>query len=350
MQRRILIVGPAWVGDMVMAQVLFRLLKAQDPFCQIDVVAPAWSRPLLVRMPEIRRAIDLPFEHGEFAFGRRRALGLSLREEQYDQAIVLPNSWKSALIPFYAKIGKRTGWRGEMRYGLLNDIRLLDKSQLPLMIERFAALAVSRHSPLPERLPWPELRVDPASIEASLSALSLPRNDRPILALCPGAEFGPSKRWPERHYATVARHYLQLDWRVWLFGSKNDQKICDAIVQRTGESVNLAGRTSLSQAIDLLSLATQVVSNDSGLMHIAAALGRPLVVPYGSSSPRFTPPLTHEVRILRQGLDCSPCFKRECPLTHMNCLNELLPATVLKAIEELQSQSLMIDIDNLLTP
>lgn len=337
MTQSILVVGPSWVGDMVMAQVLFRLLKHHHPSVHIDVLAPAWSRPLLVRMPEVRRAIDLPFGHGKFAFFARRAFGKSLIEHRYDQAIVLPNSWKSALIPFFADIPQRTGWRGEMRFGLLNDQRRLDKKRYPLMIERFAALAYARDSDLPEHLPWPEFTVQPVQIEQALHDLKLAKHAAPILALCPGAEFGPSKRWPEKHFADIARHYLALGWQVWIFGSANDSPVAEAIrAQCAGVPLNLAGKTNLAQAIDLLSLATQVVSNDSGLMHIAAALQRPLVVPYGSTSPQFTPPLSHHVRVLRTGIACSPCFKRECPLGHQNCLNELMPSTVIAAIDDLQ--------------
>jgi len=339
----ILIIGPSWVGDMVMAQVLFRLLKQQHPNVAIDVLAPAWSRPLLVRMPEVRRAIDLPFGHGAFSFWQRRALGQTLRDAHYDQAIVLPNSWKSALVPFFADIPLRTGWRGEMRYGLLNDHRRLNKKNYPLMIERFAALAFAADVELPEHLPWPEFTVPPLQVEQALHELQLEKTTAPILALCPGAEFGPSKRWPDWHYADIAQHYLTRGWQVWIFGSANDAVVAENIrAQCAGLPHNLAGKTNLAQAIDLMSIATQVVSNDSGLMHIAAALQRPLVVPYGSSSPEFTPPLSHQVRVLRTGIECSPCFKRECPFGHQKCLRELMPSTVIAAIDDLQRDVLSL--------
>lgn len=326
---------------MVMAQVLFKLLRQHHPDVAIDVLAPAWSRPILVRMPEVRSAIDLPFGHGEFAFGKRRALGKQLAATQYDQAIVLPNSWKSGLVSYFADIPQRTGWRGEMRYGLLNDIRPLDKARYPLMIERFAALAFARDSALPEKLPWPQFSVRADDIDSALAAMHIERPTSPVLALCPGAEFGPAKRWPDRHYAAVARHYLDQGWQVWLFGSGKDRDVTTLINNACGDRcVDLSGRTSLAQAIDLMSLATQVVSNDSGLMHVAAALQRPLVVPYGSSSPKFTPPLSEQVRILQLDLPCSPCFKRECPLGHLNCLNQLEPSQVLNAIRALQPRLL----------
>jgi heptosyltransferase II len=337
-KRAILVIGPAWVGDMVMAQVLFRLLKQQDPDCAIDVLAPAWSVPLLARMPEVRASFDLPLKHGEFGFATRKKIGQSLRGK-YQQAILLPNSWKSALVPFFAGIPQRTGWRGEMRYGLLNDIRVLDKQKYPLMIERFAALAYSNNASLPSCMPHPRLVIKNDERDSALQKYHLD-SSRPVLALCPGAEFGPAKRWPERHYAVVAAERIAAGDQVWIFGSENDAAVAENIRVTVPESLrvfchNLAGKTRLAEAIDLLSCANAVVSNDSGLMHIAAALNRPLVAVYGSSSPQFTPPLADAVEIVRLGLDCSPCFKRECPLGHLNCLNELPPSRVMDALSKL---------------
>lgn len=291
---RILIVGPSWVGDMVMAQTLFQCLRQRHPECVIDVLAPEWSRPILERMPEVRQALSFPLGHGVMDVATRRRIGRGLRG-QYEQAILLPNSLKSALVPWFAGIPKRTGWRGEMRYGLLNDIRKLDKQRYPLMIERFMALAFEPGVELPKPYPQPRLRIDDGSRQAALDkfALSL---DRPVLALCPGAEFGEAKRWPAEHYAAVAEAKIRAGWQVWLFGSKNDHPGGEEIRQRLipglrEESFNLAGETSLAEAIDLMSCAGAVVSNDSGLMHVAAALDRPLVGVYGSTSPQFTPPL-----------------------------------------------------------
>lgn len=335
---RILIVGPSWVGDMVMAQTLFACLKRRHPDCRIDVLAPDWSRPLLERMPEVSEALSLPLGHGAFELATRRRLGRALKG-RYDQAILLPNSLKSALIPFFAGIPTRTGWRGEMRYGLLNDLRTLDKQRYPLMIERFMALAYPPGAELPQPYPQPSLRIEAASRDAALDAFSLSL-DRPVLALCPGAEFGEAKRWPSEHYAKVAELKVRAGWQVWLFGSKNDHPVGEAIRSRLipglrEEVTNLAGQTSLAQAIDLLSCAGAVVSNDSGLMHVAAALDRPLVAVYGSTSPLFTPPLASQVEIVRLGLDCSPCFDRTCRFGHYDCLRQLKPRPVMDALERL---------------
>jgi len=335
----ILVVGPSWVGDMVMAQTLFKVLKIQRPAEPIDVIAPSWSQPLLERMPEVRKALDLPIGHGELKVSLRRRLGRELSARDYRQAIVLPNSLKSALIPFFAHIETRTGWRGEMRYGLLNDVRVLDKSRYPLMIERFAALAYPPDSALPSPLPWPHLIANLENQNSALAAFSLDCQ-RPLLALCPGAEFGPSKRWPEHYYAAVATEMVRRGWQVWLFGSANDRAVTQAITAAMPSDAaahcrDLAGSTHLAQAIDLLALADAVVSNDSGLMHIAAALARPLVVIYGSTSPGFTPPLAEHASVLSIPVDCGPCFKRECPLGHMKCMHGVTPESVLDALSAL---------------
>ena len=331
----VLIVAPSWVGDMVMAQSLFMVLKAQDSERALDVLAPGWTRVLLERMPEVRAAIDMPLGHGELKLLTRRRLGIALRAGHYQQAIVLPNSLKSALVPFWARIPLRSGYVGEMRQCLLNDCRRLDKQRLVMTVQRFIALALADGADLPEPLPAPALITNHENGYAALQRLDLDADKKPVLALCPGAEFGAAKKWPEAYYAEVAREWLAQGWQVWLFGSVNDASVCDSInAQAQGRCENLAGRTRLEDAIDLLAMASFVVSNDSGLMHIAAALQRPMVAVYGSSDPGFTPPLSETAMVARLGLDCSPCFQRECPLGHLNCLKELKPARILAAMEE----------------
>lgn len=333
---KILVIGPAWVGDMVMAQTLFKFIKQLEPNAIIDVLAPAWTRALLERMPEVRRGLDLPTEHKKLQLKQRWQIGIQLRADKYDQAIVLPNSWKSALIPFVAKIPKRTGWLGEMRYGLLNDVRYLNKKQLPLMVQRFIALVLDKNATVPDDFQKPALQV----VEASKAMTKFNLHDRsPILALCPGAEFGSAKRWPAEYFAEVAMQKLAEGWQVCLFGSHKDQTVTAEIQNLTQHAcIDLAGKTTLGEAIDLLSQASLVVSNDSGLMHIAAALKRMLVVVYGSSSPRFTPPLCDQVKILSIDLPCAPCFQRECPLSHLKCLRDLSPSLVLQAIAQLTTR------------
>jgi heptosyltransferase-2 len=335
MPYRILIVGPAWVGDMVMAQCLFKLLKQRDPQVIIDVLAPAWTFSLLSRMPEVTEAIELPFAHGELKLTKRYQLGLRLRQRHYDQAIVLPNSFKAALIPWFARIPKRTGWLGEFRYGVLNDSRRLDKKRYPLMIDQFMALGLLPKQDLPSKPPYPEFTISTSSQQAVLAKHQPLWRGRPVLALCAGAEYGPAKRWPVEYYAEVANQKIAEGWDIWLMGSEKDRPITRAIMALTeNRCENMAGRPQLAETIDLLSLVTGVISNDSGLMHVAAALGKPVIALYGSTSPAFTPPLSKEARILQLDLACQPCFARTCPLGHHRCMRDLSVTHVLSALNE----------------
>ena len=331
--QRFLIIGPAWVGDMVLAQSLFKIIKQRQPDSRLDVLAPAWTHPLLARMPEVNEAIAAPFVHGRFDLGVRLRLGRELRACAYDRAIVLPNSFKSAIIPFIARARVRSGFRGEWRYGLLNDMRRLDKHKLPRTVDRFIALALAPGEPLPE-IPLPRLKADVDKARAALSRWKRNPPTTPVLGLCPGAEYGPAKRWPAEYFAEVAKAGFAKGWEVWLFGSSKDKSETDAVQSLTkGRCLDLAGQTTLEEAIDLLSLTTAVVSNDSGLMHVAAALERPVVALYGSSDPKHTPPMSNKATVLYLGLGCSPCFERECPLGHLNCLRQLEPERVLAALK-----------------
>jgi heptosyltransferase-2 len=334
----ILVVGPSWVGDMVMSQGLFRLIKQDSPDTSIDVLAPPWSLPILERMPEVRTGIEMPTSHGELGLGKRLNLGRSLRG-RYQQAIVLPNSLKSALVPAFAQIPLRTGWRGEMRFGLLNDIRLLNKKRLPLMLQRFVALGRDCQASLPDPLPIPQLMTDANNLDQLINRLGL-KLDKPVLALCPGAEFGDAKQWPARHYTDIAEARIKDGGDVWILGSDADTETGNAIRSALDPALQpscrvLAGKTRLVDAIDLLGASSAVVTNDSGLMHIAAATGTPLVAVYGSTSPEFTPPLGEKVRIVTSSLDCAPCFKRTCPLQHKNCLEQQMPDVILRNLAQL---------------
>ena len=326
-----LVVAPSWIGDAVLSHPLLVRLKEADPQASIDVLAPPWVLPVYRRMPEVASALSNPFGHGDLRLRERRRFAAELRG--YDRAIVLPNSFKSALIPWHAGIPVRTGYRGEMRYGLLNDVRRLDEDALPLIVERYAALAQPAGEALRRPAPMPRLAIDAAAREATLARHDL-QGKSPITVLAPGAEYGPAKRWPARHFAEVARAVAAAGSRVWLMGSTKDQPIT-AEVQRLSGGVceDLAGRTTLDEAIDLMSIATRVVTNDSGLMHVAAALDRPMAAIFGSSSPGFTPPLSDRARVISLRLSCSPCFARDCPLGHTNCLETLQPADVLAAVD-----------------
>ena len=335
MSKKILIITPSWIGDCVMTQPLYRRLHELYPSCIIDAFAPKWSMAVFERMPEINRVMENPFGHGALELKKRWRIGRELGREGYDQVIVLPGSLKSAIIALATGIKQRTGYVGESRYFLLNDIRKLDKVALPLMVDRYTALAYPTQADFNGHSDNPCFKIDPESRQAALAKHGL-TTDKPILAFCPGAEYGPAKRWPARHFAELGRRYLAEGWQVWLFGSQKDFDIADEINRLSdGLCTNLCGKTNLSEAIDLLSCADTVVCNDSGLMHLAAALDRKLVAVYGSSSPDHTPPLSQKAKIVSLNLDCSPCFKRECPLGHTDCLNKLTPDRVQKAAEEL---------------
>ncbi len=327
---RILIVAPAWIGDAILSEPLIALVR--DPYTTpiVDVLAPTWCAPVFARMRGVGRVVVSPIAHGRLDWRARKRLARELAGNGYTRAIVLPNSWKSALVPWLARIPRRTGYRGEGRYGLLNDVRRLDRKALPRLVDRFAALAVTPGElvPLPPR---PVLVPDLANRSAAVRALRL-RFDRKTAILCPGAEYGPAKRWPPTHFAELAARLMADGLQVWLVGSPNDRLAAESVLQAAGESGrqmrDLTGNTDLGTAIDLLSLATIVVSNDSGLMHAAAAVGVPMVALFGSSSPVYTPPLSGAAQVARIDIACSPCFKRECPLGHFRCMRDLAPRAV----------------------
>lgn len=327
---KVLIVAPAWVGDMVMAHVLVQVLREQAADAEIHLLAPPVTAPLGWRMPGVAEVHELPIGHGELALWRRRRLGLALRPLGFDAAYILPNSFKSALAPWWARIPRRIGWLGESRYGLLNDWRRLNPALHPRMVERFAALAHPPGAPLVTP-PQPVLRVDGDQRAALVSRLGL-STERPIVALCPGAEFGPAKRWPAEHFAALAKVRIKAGRSVWVLGSPNDKELGAAIAGLAPEVLDLTGRTSLLEAVDLLSLAEAAVTNDSGLMHVACALSVRVVALFGASSPDFTPPLQANAKVLAKDLDCRPCFQRTCPLGHLNCLRRLSPGEVADAL------------------
>jgi heptosyltransferase-2 len=335
---RILVVAPNWIGDALMTQPLLARLREKRPDAAIDVLAPEWVAPVYRRMPEANEVIGARFAHGALELRGRWRLGRMLRSRGYRQAIVLPNSWKSALVPFFADIALRSGYVGESRYGLLNLLyrRARGGAEREPMAMHYARLAEPPGTEPPGPLPEPRLRTDPAAARATATRFGFA--PRANAVLCPGAEYGPAKRWPAEHFGALARMLAARGERVWLLGSAADAPVCDEVLRAAGAPAggaiaSLAGRTTLDEAIDLVASADHVVANDSGLMHVAAALDRPQVALFGSSSPAHTPPLSARARVIWLGLECSPCFARACPLGHFRCMRDIAPERVLAELE-----------------
>ncbi|WP_372965603.1 lipopolysaccharide heptosyltransferase II [Marinobacter sp.] len=330
-----LVVGPSWVGDMVMAQALFKSLKQQDPEAEIDVLAPGWSLPIIARMPEVNEGIAAPWKSGELALRLQWNLARTLKG--YSKAIILPRSFKSALIPFFAGIPVRVGFSGEGRSILLTDARrrhptrngseITDKT-----VWRYLGLGVSKadYKTYKFDVPEPSLSIDDANAASVMARLGLDP-DLPAIAICPGAEFGPAKQWPLENHRALAGKLVEQGFQVWVVGGPKDAEAGEQISKGQNGVFNLCGKTRLEDTVDLFSQCRKVVSHDSGLMHVAAAAGAAVVAIYGSTSPDFTPPLTKQAAILRHPVACSPCFERTCRFGHYNCLTGISVERVLEA-------------------
>jgi len=327
-----LVIAPQWIGDAVMTEPLLRRLHARGE--RLTVGALPWVAPVYRAMPQVAEVIEFPFAHGGLQFKARRALAKAI-EGQFDKAYVLPNSLKSALLPLLARIPQRIGYLGEARVGLLTH-RLGNPKNKPPMVAFYSALSGEAGLETDR----PQLQVDPAATAQTLQRLGLQQGGYVVFA--PGAEFGPAKRWPAAHFAELA---ARLDLPVVLLGSGKEAALCDEIATpanaaQAGKCLNLAGQTSLPEALSLIASSHSTVSNDSGLMHVAAALGVPQVAIFGSSSPLHTPPLSDKARVLwlkqdpayQPPLDCAPCFARECPLGHTRCLNDISAERVLNLL------------------
>ncbi len=340
----ILVVAPSWIGDMVMAQSLLMRLKEQYPGCRITVFAPGWCLALLERMPQIDETVPNPFGHGQLRISDRLKTARELAQRKFDLALVLPHSIKSALIPFFARIPVRRGWIGEQRYFLLNQI-YRDKGALPLLVEQYNALAFSPKGFSPDSVrgyPYPSLEVHRENIPSILEKFHVPYSDN-VLGLCPGAEYGPAKRWPAEYFAGAASEWIKRGGSVHIFGGPKDVPLSEEIrgyldTRQQNFCHILSGKTTLPEVADLLSGCRGVITNDSGLMHVSAAAGVPLVAVYGSSTTGYTPPLSKRAKALfLTDLKCRPCFKRTCPLEHTRCLKEITPEMVIKELDLLLS-------------
>jgi heptosyltransferase-2 len=343
--KRILIIAPNWIGDAVMSQPLLAHLKTIYPQSQIDVLASLWVAPIYRACSEVHQVIEARLEHKKLQWGLRKQLAKQLELNQYAACFVLPNSLKSALIPWLANIPFRIGYRGEMRFGLIN-LALDNPSKVnrPPMANHYLALAnaLEHSQEIDINKPAdPKLNISPAakeSISAKLRDAGI--NENSIYVLCPGAEYGVTKRWPADHFTSLAQQLIanEPDAHVILLGGQGDHTLGEDIRTEAKNNLqihNWCGKTSLDEAIALIGLSKVLVSNDSGLMHIGAAVKIPQVAIFGSSDPHHTPPLSDKAKVLWLNLPCSPCHKRECPLGHLKCLNDIQPTTVLGAIQTL---------------
>lgn len=338
-KKKVLVIGPSWLGDMIMSQSLFKKLYKQGKI--VDVLAPKWNHKILACMPEVSNALEMPFEHGDLKLIERFKFSMKLKQENYDECIVIPNSFKSALIPYWAGIKIRTGWLGEQRYFLLNNYKKLNTTKYPLMIQRLVALAdFAANNESNSKYEYPQLKITSQDIQSVILKLGL-GSTKKILVLAPGAAYGDTKKWPADYFADIANFKLAEGWQVWLLGSINDNFAAELVNAKTNNScINLAGKLQLDETVALIANANIIVSNDSGLLHVAAAVNTPLVGIYGSTSPDFTPPLISDNRkeILKiNNLSCSPCFKQTCRYGHLKCLYDIKPQMVITAIDKLVS-------------
>jgi heptosyltransferase-2 len=321
---RLLVIAPNWIGDCVMAQPLLALLKQQHPDHAIDVLAPAWVAPVWRAMAEVDTVLETPFRHGALQLRERWRYAQVLRQRGYSAAYVLPNTLKFALLPWLAGIKKRVGYKGESRYGLINLMHHDDKETPRAMVPFYAALATAPAAQAPSNLPRPLLQVSGEKINVVLAALNLSAQ-QPIIAFAPGAEFGNAKRWPTSHFAALANTIIKShpQAQIVLLGSPKDNAVCDEIKALCPAVHQLAGKTSLDQAVALIAASSAMVSNDSGLLHIASAFNRPVVALYGPTDPDHAPPFSDIAHSLSLRLDCAPCKQRECPLGHHDCMQKM---------------------------
>jgi heptosyltransferase-2 len=339
---RTLVISPNWIGDAVMAQPLLQRLRAAHPDRPIDVLAPPAVSPVWRQMAEVDQVLETPFRHGALQLRERWRYARELRARGYADAYVLPNTLKYALIPWLAGIKQRVGYKGESRHGLINRMHHDETPPRP-MVAFYAALANAPAATVMDAasraaLERPRMQVSAQQIAAICQRTGI-APDRPLVVFAPGAEFGGAKRWPAGHFAELARTIVATDpqAQVALLGSPKDKEVCDAVVAAAGlpagAMFNLAGVTKLAEAIALIARAAAVVSNDSGLLHIASALNRPVVALYGPTDPDHAPPFSDIAASISLRLDCAPCRQRECPLGHQDCMRKMDAGLVWRSLQ-----------------
>ena len=332
-RRPILIVPYMWIGDFVRCHTVVKLLKARFPARPVDVLSTTLCAPLADYMPELRQAIVVDLPRKRLALSEHRALAARLKRESYGTALIMPRTWKAALAPCLAGIPERIGWLGEWRFGLVNDLRFGERKR-PRMVDQCAALALPANATRPENWPLPELRMPPAEIGGWRERLGLADNGKPIIALAPGA-VGPSKRWPGAAYGDLARRLIAQGNEVWILGSPAEAPLV-RIIRDIAPEVRDLTSTDLRNAILALAAADVAVSNDSGLLHVAAALGTPTIGIFGPTSPWHWAPLNPIAAAVQQKIEplpCQPCHKPTCRVRHHRCMRDISPDHVASVIE-----------------
>lgn len=341
--KKYLIISPSWLGDLIMSQSLYKMLKKQDPTCLIDIYAPGYTMPLLDRMPELNEKIVNPFDHGAFNLKARFLEGKKLRRGNYDSVFILPNSLKSALIGLFAKIKDRRGFKGESRYFVINNMRS-NKTDFPYMVERYVALAFDKNEvktakDLPE-FEYPKLNVMPLDL-VKTKDLGLDFSRKALVLGC-GANYGPAKLWPVEYFAKVSDWWIEKGGMVIGIGSKKDIPTVQAIYSHISDKnkeyfIDIAGKTNITEALDIVGACSAAVCNDSGLMHTVAAVDIPQVCIFGSTSTNYTPPLSKKAICVESDEKCHPCFKRTCQFGTYACLKQITPEIVIEKLESLVS-------------
>ena len=325
----ILIVPYMWIGDFVRCHTVVCLLGERFPDRPIDLLTTRMVSPLVDYMPGVRKGVVFDLPRRRLALSQHRALAGLLRAEHYGDALIMPRTWKSALAPFLAGIPRRTGFFGEMRFGLVNDLRGGEKA-LPRMVDRCAALALPKNAAPPQDLPLPHLVVPPEALAPWRARMNIPEHDKPVAVLAPGA-VGPSKRWPA--FGTLAARLVEQGFTVWVIGGPDEKALATEIARHAPQTRDLTG-ADLRNAILALAAATVAVSNESGLLHVAAAIGTPSIGIFGPTSPWHWAPLNPLAAVIEAKTDvpCRPCHKPTCRLQHHGCMRDIPMEQVAAAV------------------
>lgn len=326
---RILLIGPDTVSHLLCTQALCIQLLAHYPNARIDIVASESLSGLINSIPQIQTHFPLETQNKKLSVKNIFKLVKKLKPEAYQQAIVLTDNYRPALLSWLTRIRSRIGFGSLIRLGLLNDIRTSNAEQYDLLIQRYVSLAYHAHDPdAAQKIPTPKLEVQDDTVKNTCHRYQL-HDHKPILIICPGSPLGDTHRWPAKYFAAVANVKLDAGWQVWLIGHNSDQPYAAEIQTRTQKPcIDFTGRLNLEETIALLSIGKQVVTNESEWMHIASVLNKPTIAIYGAHHPSLEPPLSKYTKVVSIEIPCKPCNQRQCPDQHYRCLRDILPETI----------------------